>query len=306
MTQKPGLIDQTLVHGDLLFTTSKYRCRYIGLSARDQLLWRQNNVGKWQRIQDVQEEAAPPVENETNVGAAPAGPNGRTSSRDVQKTADEDHVALVDPLPGDRSPPYQPTSLPTPVKANVPNGPTKAELLPPAVAAMREAKGSQTETTPLGATGRKRGRSGGCQLKKQKPLGGSSKAGPKLSPERMRLVLDSLAEYPIKGHAATKAGIFRKTLDYWLKGSAAGQDQYDVEWRGETWKFHEHFEAAMAEADDKLFAAMLDIAMGAGRSRRDHRQRNVYMPAGGAGRPAQGWRRWLDHGLQLCRPGRRG
>ena len=110
-----------------------------------------------------------------------------TSSRDVQKDrADEDHVALVDPLPGDRSPPYQPTSLPTPVKANVPNGPTKAELLPPAVAAMRKSVGSQTETTPLGATGRKRGRSGGCQLTKQKPLGGNSKAGPKLSPERMR------------------------------------------------------------------------------------------------------------------------
>ncbi len=59
-----------------------------------------------------------------------------------------------------------------------------------------------------------------------------------------------------------KAGIFLKTLDYWLKGSAAGEDQYDVEWRGETWKFHEHFEAAMHEADDKVVAALIVRATG--------------------------------------------
>ena len=62
---------------------------------------------------------------------------------------DEDDVALVDTLPGDCSPPYQPTSLPTPVKTNVPNGSTKAEP-PPAKAAMSEAKGPKTEITPSG------------------------------------------------------------------------------------------------------------------------------------------------------------
>ena len=59
-----------------------------------------------------------------------------------------------------------------------------------------------------------------------------------------------------------KADIFRKTLDYWLKRSAAGDDQYDVEWRGETAKFHQHFEGAMLEAYDNLFATMRDFAMG--------------------------------------------
>ena len=148
------------------------------------------------------------------------------------------------------------------MKADFANGSTKAELLPPAKATMSEAEEAKTERTPVGAMGHKRGRSGGRQLKKQKPPAGNSKASPKLSPERMRLVLDSLAEYPIQGRAAMKAGIYRKTLDYWLKRSAAGEDQYDVEWRGETAKFHQHFEAAMHEADDKIVGALMERAMG--------------------------------------------
>ena len=54
----------------------------------------------------------------------------------------------------------------------------------------------------------------------------------KLSPERMRIVLDSLTERPILSPAATKAGIHRKTLEYWLKRSEAGHDGYDLEWQG--------------------------------------------------------------------------
>jgi hypothetical protein len=108
---------------------------------------------------------------------------------------------------------------------------------------MSEAKEPKTETTPVGAMGGKRGRSGDPQIETQKLPAGTSKATPKLSPERMRMVLDSIAVCPIKGVAAAKAGIFRRTLDYWHKQSAAGEDQYDVEWCGETWKFHEHFEA---------------------------------------------------------------
>jgi hypothetical protein len=151
MNRKPGLIDRTLVHGDLLFATGKDRCRYIGLSARDQPLWLESNGGSWQRIQDVQKEAAPlapPVESETKVAATPAGPNGQTSPRDVQRDGDDkDDVALADTLPGDYLPPHQPTSLPTPVEENATYGSTNAELLPPAKAAMREAVGSQAEST---------------------------------------------------------------------------------------------------------------------------------------------------------------
>jgi hypothetical protein len=179
MTQKPGLIDRTLVLGDLLFATHRDRCCYIGLSARNQLLWQESNGGKWQRIQDVQKEAAPlapPVDTETKVAAAPAGPNGQTSPRHVQKDGDDkDDVALADTLLGDCSRPCEPTSLPTPVKENA---------------------------------------------KKQKPPTGISRSTPKLSPELMRIVLNSLRKYPVLWHAASKAGIHRKALEYWIRCSA--------------------------------------------------------------------------------------
>ncbi len=83
-----------------------------------------------------------------------------------------------------------------------------------------------------------------------------------LSPERMRIVLDSLTEVPILNHAATKAGIHRKTLEYWLRRSAAGDAGYDIEWQGIEWRFHEHCTSAIDEADDSLRAVMWQIAMG--------------------------------------------
>ena len=78
----------------------------------------------------------------------------------------------------------------------------------------------------------------------------------------MRIVLDSLRECPILSHAASKAGIHRKTLEYWIKRSKAGDDGYDIEWRGEIWRFHEHCESAIEEAHDKLLEARTHIAMG--------------------------------------------
>jgi hypothetical protein len=266
MKTESGKINEGLVFDGRLFATPNARGRYIGTETRHRPQWLKDNPDKWTSLRDIQEQGGqlgPAGESETNVGAAPAGPNSQPSSRDVWKDDDnEDDVASVDTSGGDRSPPYEPTTPPTPVKADFANGSTKAELLLPAKAALSEAEEPKTETTPVGAMGHKRGGSGGRQLKTQNPLAGISKADPKLSPERMRRVLDSVAEYPIKGHAAMKAGIFRKTLDYWLKGSAAGQNQYDVEWRGETWKFHEHFEAAMHEADDKVVGALMVRAMG--------------------------------------------
>ena len=209
------MINQALVAGDILFATSSDRCSYLNRLNRDRPKWLADHPGSWRYVQDVlEEEAGLFVKTETEVRTVDAGPK-------------------------DRSPEDQPTSLPTPVKADVTT--TKAE--------------------PPSRAGAAMGRSGHRQLKKQKTPSRISKANPKLSPERMRIVLDSIAEYPIKGHAAMKAGIFYKTLDYWLKGSAAGQDQYDVEWRGGTWKFHEHFAAAIGEADDKLFAALWDKRM---------------------------------------------
>jgi hypothetical protein len=78
----------------------------------------------------------------------------------------------------------------------------------------------------------------------------------------MRFILDSLTEYPILSHAARKAGIHRKTLEYWLKCSAAGHDGYDIEWQGEIWRFHEHCQTAIEEVHDRLLVAVRDIAMG--------------------------------------------
>src|SRR5208282_2117295 len=51
-------------------------------------------------------------------------------------------------------------------------------------------------------------------------------------------------------YATKKAGVHRRTPEYWLKGSAAGHDGYDVEWRGVTMKFHEHYISAMEEGGD--------------------------------------------------------
>jgi len=165
------------------------------------------------------------------------------------------------PPAGGRSPPYQPTTLPVPVQAII-KGTTKAELLPPANAAMSETKESKTETTPLGAVGPKRGRRRGRQPENQKLPAEVAKAGRMLSPERMRIVLDSLTEVPLLNHAATKAGIHRKTLEYWLRRSAAGDAGYDIEWQGIEWRFHEHCKSAIDEAEDRLRAVMWQIAMG--------------------------------------------
>ena len=148
------------------------------------------------------------------------------------------------------TPSHEPTSLPTPLTTSVENGTTKAELLPPAKAATSEAEGPKTETTPFGAMGSKRSRSGGRQLKKQKLPAEISELGRKRSPERMRIFLDSLAEDAVLIHATNKACIHRKTPEYWLKCSVAGHDGYDVEWRGVTMKFHEHYISAMEEGGD--------------------------------------------------------
>lgn len=165
------------------------------------------------------------------------------------------------PPPGGRSPPYQPTTLPVPVQAII-EGTTKAKLLPPGNAAMSETKESKAETTPLGAVGPRRGRRRGHQSENQKLPTKVAKAGRMLSPERMRIVLDSLTEVPILNHAATKAGIHRKTLENWLKRSAAGDAGYDIEWQGIEWRFHHHCSSAIDQANDSLCSVMWQSAMG--------------------------------------------
>src|SRR5665811_1124477 len=96
--------------------------------------------------------------------------------------------------------------------------------------------------------------------KKQKPPAGISKSTPKLSPKLMRIILDALREYPVLRHAAKKAGIHRKTPEYWIRCSAAGHDGYDIKWQGIEWRFHEHCESAIWEAELKLLDRMFERA----------------------------------------------
>ena len=78
----------------------------------------------------------------------------------------------------------------------------------------------------------------------------------------MRILLDSLAEYPALIYATKKAGIHRRTPEYWLKGSEAGHEGYDLEWRGETAKFHEHYISAMDEGGGHLEEVVFRLATG--------------------------------------------
>jgi hypothetical protein len=265
-TGEPVMIDRTRVADGFLFATHGDRCRYLGTSRREKPHWLKQNKGRYRRLDDIEQESlrlAPAVESETKVAVAPAEPNGQTLPRYIERDGDEkDDVALADTLPGDYLPLSQPTSLSTPVKENATDGSTNAELLWPAKAATGEAAGSQTESTPVGTNGRKRGRSDGRQLKKQEPPAGTSKASPKRSPERMRIVLNTLRKIPLLWHAASKAGIHRKTLEYWIRCSAAGHDGYDINWQGIEWKFHEHCESAICEAHQKLEDEILQRALG--------------------------------------------
>ncbi len=194
------------------------------------------------KVADAQSIAIEPLKNET----PPKFKAGCKFTTEKPRGVDEDYAGLVEIPAGDRSPPPEPTSLPTKVTATVKNGTTKAELLRGTKATTSEADGPKAETTPLRAMGRERGRRRGRQL----------------SPERMRIVLDRLRERPILSDAATKAGIHRKTLEYWLKRSEAGDDGYDLEWRGETARFHEHCESAIGDGNDELVLRLVDIAMG--------------------------------------------
>jgi hypothetical protein len=77
------VINKGLVFDGLLFATHNDRGRYIGTVTARRPQWLKDNADKWWNVQDIQEQAAqlrPPVENENNVGDAPAGLNCETAS----------------------------------------------------------------------------------------------------------------------------------------------------------------------------------------------------------------------------------
>ena len=78
------------------------------------------------------------------------------------------------------------------------------------------------------------------------------KSARKLSPERMTMVLEGLRKCPIYAVAAAKAGIYHKTLTYWRRRSEAGDDGYELVWRGVPGKFHLLCGAAIAAAHGEV------------------------------------------------------
>ena len=203
-------------------------------------------------------------DEKTMVSAtSPEGAALLSSQRDSspEKVPDAQPAIAVEQLKNETAA-HEPTPRPTPPTTKVENGTTKAELLPPATAATSEADGSKTALPPLGAMGGKRSRGGGRQPKKQKLSAETSELGRKRTPQRMRIVLDSLAEDGVLIHATNKAGIDRRTPEYWLKGSMAGHHRYDVEWRGETMKFHEHYRSALEDGVDHVREIAYRLATG--------------------------------------------
>ena len=154
------------------------------------------------------------------------------------------------------------TSPPTRVKANISNGSARTVLAPQAKEPTSETSEPKTEAAPLGEMDRGRGRSDDRQRKKENEPARSSKVDRKLSPERMRLVLNSLTESPLLWRAADKAGVHRKTLAYWMKRSRAGDEGYDIEWEGLPWRFHEHCQSAIDEVYQRLLDNLWEIGMG--------------------------------------------
>jgi len=134
-----------------------------------------------------------------------------------------------------------------------------------AQAAMKQTEEPKAAATPVGAKGRKPARGGGRRRKKRKLSAKASKARRRVLAERMqrmRAVLDSLSERPIQSDAARRAGIHRRTLEYWIKRSKAGDDGYDIECDGLMWRFHQLVEFAIEEAHDKIEEPMWVRAKG--------------------------------------------
>ena len=126
------------IYEGYVFAIPQERNRYIVTLVRDRPQWLKKNVGRWRRIEDVQQEAAPlvlPAESEVDLGAEPAEPNGQTSFRGVRDN-------------GDASP-QDAASAVTLVAATVTNWTTKAEVLSCARAAIEAGEDRRNVTELL-------------------------------------------------------------------------------------------------------------------------------------------------------------
>jgi hypothetical protein len=222
----------------------------------EQVFWAVKQTGlrdpaAWLALDRTRQEAA--------IVSAPAEPEAAIEIGGDQQRS-------VDPAPVKRGDePAQSSSEPAPVAATVANEATNAALQPAAAAAMTEIDEPKAAASPVGAKGRKQARGSGRRRKKRKLSAKASKARRRVLAERMqrmRVVLDSLSERPIQSYAARQAGICRKTLEYWIKHSKAGDAGYDIEHEGVTMRFHVHCEWSKEAATDKLRERAYLIAMG--------------------------------------------
>jgi transposase-like protein len=257
-TDRKPVIDYTRVADGLEFDFHRDRCRYLGKASWEKPQFLKEIAGKWRRIEEVEREAASPaapVESELNVVAASSGLNGQMSSHDVRDDRGDTPV-------GNSSAPYQPTSPCAPINENVPSGSIQTERPRSAGPAMTGTDEPKAAANPIGAKGRQQTRDDGRQSKKRQPAAKVTNACSKFSPERARVVLDSLSERPIQSDAARAAGIHRRTLENWIKHSKAGDAGYDIEHEGVIMRFHVHCEWSKEAAYDKILEAAYLIAMG--------------------------------------------
>ena len=254
-TDRKPVIDTTRVADGFLFDTHRLRCQYLGKTTSEKRPWLEEHKGQFQRVENVLRESAQPPDE---IRAARNELTCQTSYPD-SRNEDDDHDNSLSGC----SAPCQPESMPAPVNGNVPSVSTQTETPLSAEAAMTETDEPKAAATPVGAKGRKQARrGGGRQSKKQRPAAKVTNACGKFSPERARVVLDSLSERPIQSDAAEKAGIHRRTLENWIKRSKAGDDGYDIEHEDVTMRFHVHCEWSKEAATDKILEKAYLIAMG--------------------------------------------
>ena len=84
------------------------------------------------------------------------------------------------------------------------------------------------------------------------------------TPKRLKKILDTMADIPVKSIACRAVGISRSTIDYWLKRSENGKpgDGFDVMIDGEPVRFHVAFASSHNEGIDKVEAQAIRVASG--------------------------------------------
>jgi hypothetical protein len=258
-------VDHSLVADGFLFRSHLHRCKYLGTTRAQRPRWLKENAGNFWRLEDLKEEPArvkQPIGNQ-NARLSPVLPTFWPASGDIRNGSDDPVVPVADLRRRDCPPPYQPALPPTPAKKpSVSSGSTQAELTPRAEAVVSEVE-HKAGTDPVGAMGQAHIDARGSNEKKvpaERP-----RAARRPSPERikrMRIVVETLRECPIYSYAADKAGVHRKTVEYWLTCSKEGDDGYDIMWECFTWRFHEVCTMAIDEAHDRVLSSAWQIAMG--------------------------------------------